>query len=214
MFELQQTHQLWLYFVLVAGIVILPGMDMAFVMGSALAQGRRAGLAAVAGIVCGGIGHLVMGASGAGLLLLQAPRMYQALLVAGAAYVGWIGLGLWRSGASMGEVPAAGMPRRLGATFARACATCLLNPKAYVFMLAVFPQFLRAENGSLRTQAVALGLITAATQATVYGAVALGAARLRRGLDANPAGQRRLGRAVGALLIATAAWALVSGWPR
>ena len=43
------THyaQLWLFFALVFGVVILPGLDMAYIMGSALSGGRRAGFAAI-----------------------------------------------------------------------------------------------------------------------------------------------------------------------
>ncbi|HZX97657.1 MAG TPA: hypothetical protein VFE90_24280 [Myxococcales bacterium] len=47
------NQDLWIYFLLVAGIVSLPGLDMAFVMGSSLTGGRRAGLPAVAGVVAG-----------------------------------------------------------------------------------------------------------------------------------------------------------------
>lgn len=66
MFDLTQTTHLWLYFALVAGIILLPGMDMAFVMASSLVDGRKAGAAAVAGIVAGGIIHVAMGALGVG----------------------------------------------------------------------------------------------------------------------------------------------------
>lgn len=50
MFEFTQTSQFWLYFVRVAGIVVLPGMDMAFVMASARVDGRRAGAARMASV--------------------------------------------------------------------------------------------------------------------------------------------------------------------
>ena len=53
---------LWLFFLMVLGIIILPGMDMAFVMASSLTGGRRSGLYAVGGIVAGGICHVVAGA--------------------------------------------------------------------------------------------------------------------------------------------------------
>lgn len=46
--------------------------------------------------------------------------------------------------------------------------TCLLNPKAYLFMFAVFPQFLRPEAGGIWLQATILGTIIAATQFSVY----------------------------------------------
>ena len=151
MFELAQTGHLWLYFVMVAGIILLPGMDMAFVMASALVDGRRGGMAAVAGIVLGGVIHLLMGATGVALVLLSAPGLFNALLLAGALYVGWMGVSLLRGASALAEVRTAAS-RTSSATFGRAALTCLLNPKAYVFMLAVFPQFLRVEYGSLLTQ--------------------------------------------------------------
>ena len=83
MLDLAHTSHFWLYFVLVAGIIVLPGMDMAFVMSSCLVNGRSAGAAAVAGIVAGGVVHLCMGALGVGLILTRAPHLFNALLVAG-----------------------------------------------------------------------------------------------------------------------------------
>ena len=204
-----------LYFVLVAGVILLPGMDMAYVLGSALARGPRAGLAAVAGTMAGGVVHLAAGAFGVGLLLLSAPALYRAVLLAGALYMAWLGVSLWRSAEALGLPDlAAGPPaaRGHGATFGAAMATCLLNPKAYVFMLAVFPQFLRPGQGPLFVQALLLGGITAATQAGVYGSVALGAGWLRGSLKRHPAAPRRLGRAAAVLLVSAAAVTLWQGW--
>jgi threonine/homoserine/homoserine lactone efflux protein len=148
MFELTQTSQFWLYFVLVAGIVVLPGMDMAFVMASALVDGRRAGAAAVAGIVAGGLIHVAMGALGVGLVLLSAPRLFNALLLAGSLYVAWMGVSLLRGASALGEVREEAS-RPLRATWARAVLTCLLNPKAYVFMLAVWTAWQGWQAGGL-----------------------------------------------------------------
>ncbi len=209
--DMDQTSPLWLYFVLVAGIIVLPGMDMAFVLGSALTGGRRAGLAAVAGIVCGGILHMVMSAAGISLVLASAPGLFNALLVAGALYVGWIGWTLWRHATAFGEIDAQAA-RTTSSTFARAVATCLLNPKAYVFMIAVFPQFIRVDAESFVTQAITLSAITALTQTAVYGAIALAAARVRRWLRTSAAAQVRLGRTVAGLLMLAAAWTATQGW--
>jgi threonine/homoserine/homoserine lactone efflux protein len=211
MLELTQTSHLWLYFVLVAGIIVLPGMDMAFVMASALVDGRRAGAAAVAGIVAGGIIHVAMGALGVALVLLSAPRLFNALLLAGALYVAWMGWSLLRGASAFGEVRehASRPPARI---FARAVFTCLLNPKAYVFMLAVFPQFLRAEYGSIAAQAVLLAGITSFTQTLVYGGVAAAAAGLRGWLRGHAQAQIRLGRTVGTLLLLVAGWTAWQGW--
>lgn len=80
------THHdpLWLFFTLVFGVVLLPGLDMAFVLGSALTGGRSRGMAAVAGIIAGGICHVVMTALGISVLLKLIPGAFNALLLAGA----------------------------------------------------------------------------------------------------------------------------------
>ena len=80
------TH-LWLFFLMVLGIIVLPGMDMAFVIASALAGGRNAGAFAVAGIVAGGVCHVAAGALGVGLLFKLVPGLIDVMLVVGALYV-------------------------------------------------------------------------------------------------------------------------------
>jgi threonine/homoserine/homoserine lactone efflux protein len=187
---MSDTAPLWLFFSLVFGIVILPGMDMAFVLGSALVGGRRTGLA---------------------VLLALVPSAFDAMLAAGALYVAWIGWGLWRvEGGLALEGPRAILSPR--ATFARAALTNLMNPKAYVFMLAVFPQFIRPEQGSIAGQAVVLGAIIAATQAGVYGTIAWLADGVRDWLGTHPGANRGLARTIGALLIAVAALTALEGW--
>ena len=66
---MNHVEQLWLFFALVFGIMVLPGLDMAFVLGSTLAGGRRRGFAALAGVVAGGVCHVVMTALGISVLL-------------------------------------------------------------------------------------------------------------------------------------------------
>ena len=206
-------EQLWLFALLVFGIIALPGMDMAFVLSSTLADGRRGGFAALAGIVVGGTAHTAMGTLGIGLLLQTFPAAFNALLVAGALYVAWIGWNLWRQPGALGDV-AAGASRSASRTFLRALVTCLLNPKAYVFTVAVFPQFIHPERGSLLAQALGRSAIIITIQVMVYGGVALGAAGLRHRLVHSADGQAMLGRGVALLLVATAIWALWHSWQR
>jgi threonine/homoserine/homoserine lactone efflux protein len=207
---MEQTAHLALFFGLVFGIIILPGLDMAFVLASSLVGGRRVGFAAVAGLVAGGMCQVAIGATGTAVLLRTAPGAFAALLVAGSAYTAWIGIGLLRSGAGMApEVAAAG--HTAGAAFRRAMVTNLLNPKAHLFMLAVFPQFVRPEYGPLWIQGIVLGVIIAATQAAVYGVVAWSAGAARDRLAARPGTLFAAGRAVGLLLVATALFGAVQG---
>jgi threonine/homoserine/homoserine lactone efflux protein len=208
---MNHVEQLWLFFALVFGIVVLPGLDMAFVLGSTLAGGRRRGFAALAGIIAGGVCHVVMTALGISVLLKWIPGAFNALLLAGALYIAWIGLSLMRSDAAPAMRPDA--PRRShAATFRQGMLTCLLNPKAYLFMLAIFPQFLRPEYGPIAAQALVLWLIIALNQLCVYGGLALMADRARAWLQGKPEAGMLATRCVGALLIAAAMFTGVEGW--
>jgi threonine/homoserine/homoserine lactone efflux protein len=208
---LTQTAHFGVFFVMVFGIIVLPGMDMAFVMASALVGGRKAGWAAVAGIVAGGMVHTLMGFVGVGLVIKTMPQLFNAMLLAGSVYIAWIGWSLLRGAGALGDVPE-GAARPVWSTFGRAAATCLLNPKAYIFMLAVFPQFLRPDYGPMGVQAVVLGVIISVTQIVVYGTFAMGAAGIRVWLRHHQRGQVRLGQAVGMVLIVAAAWTAWQGW--
>ena len=205
--------QLGLFFLLVLGIVALPGLDMAYVLGSALSGGRRGGMAAVAGIMAGGACHVAMTGLGLGLVLQWFPGLFQAMLWIGAAYVAWIGYGMWRSdGAALPLADAARRSRWV--TFRRGALTCLLNPKAYLFMLAVFPQFIRRENGPLWPQALTLGAIIVLTQLAIYGALACAAGGAQVWLAGRPAYARAALRSVGALLIGIALLTMAEGLRR
>src|SRR4051812_20927045 len=188
---MSHSAHLWLFFVLVFSAVILPGMDMAFILGSALTGGRRHGFAAVAGAVAGAACHAVFVALGVGLLLKTLPWAFNVLLLAGACFIAWIALGILRTPppASTPQPAASGSPRR---TFARELANNLLNPHAYLFSLAVFPQFIFPDRGPVAVQAFVLFLIIALTQSIVYGTIVLLAVQVRHWLRDSPRMQRMM----------------------
>ena len=208
---LTHTSHLWLFGLMVLGIIALPGMDMAYVLANALAGGRQRGLAAVAGIAVGGLVHVLMAALGVGLLLRLYPVAFNALLLLGSLYIVHIGWTLWRGAGVLGEVAAVPL-RSAWQTAGRGMLTCLMNPKAYVFMVAVFPQFVSPAYGPFAAQAVAMGLIIASIQCLVYGAMAWGAGGLQNWLGKHRTSQVMVGRGVGVLLIGAAVFTCVQGW--
>jgi threonine/homoserine/homoserine lactone efflux protein len=206
--RMSYTENLWLFLLLLFGIIIVPGMDMMFVLANALTGGRRAGLSATAGVMLGGACHTLFGALGVGVLLKLAPSLFTAMLLAGAAYMAWIGLTLTRSAITVGAIGGASS-QSLWTAFRQGAVTCLLNPKAYLFVLSVYPQFLRAAYGALWLQATIMGVMTLAMQFAVYGGLALAAGRSRDLLVSSPKATIFVGRV---LLIVVAAFTAWRGW--
>lgn len=208
---MEQTTHLWLFFVMVFGIVLLPGLDIAFILASSLVGGRAGGISAVAGIIAGGVCHVAMGAIGIMAVLQLVPAAFNVVLWAGAFYIAWIGMSLLRSDSVLTDVKQHKARPHI-TTFRQGILTSLLNPKAYLFMLAVFPQFLKPEYGALWIQAGVLWLIIALTQAVVYGSVVIAGDRVRMWLKSRPSANLALARVVGGLLIGTAVLTGVQGW--
>lgn len=219
---MQTANSLWIFFALTLGIIALPGLDMAFIAGSATAGGLRGGLVAVAGVVAGGLVHVLLNVLGLAALLMLWPGAFQALLLAGCVYMAWIGWGMVRApisadeGASADAAAAppppalASMPR----VFMRGMMSCLLNPKAYAFMLAVFPGFLRSSERGLAAQGLLLGSIIACNQIAVYGTVLLACLGSRRWQREGGRGAVLLSGVMGLCLVGLAVGTLYSAVTR
>lgn len=205
------TENLWLFTLLLAGIIVVPGMDMIFVIANGLTGGRRAGVAATSGIMLGGAFHTLFGTVAVTVLSTLLPQLAGPMLVIGSAYMIWIGYTLARSAIVIDDIEASKL-HRTARIFTQGLITCLLNPKAWLFILAVYPQFMRPEYGPFWRQALVMGALTLLLQATVYGGLAIAAAKGRDALTAKPEVTIWIGRAAGWLLVAVAALMLVEGW--
>ncbi|NLS19743.1 LysE family translocator [Rhizobium sp. P40RR-XXII] len=204
------AENLWLFFILLLGIIIVPGMDMLFVLANSLTGGSNRGLAATGGIMLGGMVHSLNGAIGIGLLMHFVPILFNPLLIAGGAYMAFIGYTLMRSSITVGGGGPAGS-RSAWKAFRQGAVTCLINPKAYLFIFAVYPQFLKPDYGPMWIQAVIMGAMTIATQFAVYGGLAITAGRSRDLLVASPRATAFAGRAAGLLLVTISVFTVWEG---
>ena len=205
------TENLWLFFTLLFGIIIVPGMDMIFVLANSLTGGRASGLSATAGIMAGGVLHTLYAALGVSVILHLVPQLFNVLLIGGAAYIAWIGYSLIRSSITIGGIDGTGRLSRW-ASFRQGALTSLMNPKAYLFMLAVYPQFLKPQFGPVWSQAAVMALMIATTQLAVYGGLALAAGRGRDFLVGSPGATVLIGRIAGIVLVLVAAFTVWQGW--
>jgi threonine/homoserine/homoserine lactone efflux protein len=182
-----------------------PGPSLALVIRHTVTHGRAAGL--VTAVSHGlGVGVYAL-ATALGLAAIVATRgaVFDAITLAGAGYLLWLGAGALRAtgeGVATEASPAGG-PRsqRYRAAARDGLAMALLNPKIAVFFLALFSQFVAAD-ADARTVVLLAGTATG-VDAAWYATVALGlsasggAAWLRRH-------QRWIERLTGAVLVGLA----------
>lgn len=167
-----------------------PGPDMLLIASRSASQGRASGLATYAGIAAGTYCHALAAAFGLSQLFLAAPIAYDIVRYAGAAYLAWLA---WKAFRSDGTAfaPVAGLPRySRGRIFRQGLLTNLLNPKMALFVLALFPQFVRPEAGSVAGQILLLATVLNLIGLVVNGLVILTASRIGTALSRRTRFQR------------------------
>lgn len=161
-------------------LTMTPGPDMLLIASRSAGQGRAAGFATLAGIQAGTYCHALAAAFGLSQLFLIVPHAYDAVRYAGAAYLLYLAWKTLRSGAAT-IAPEAGVARyAIGTMFRQGLLTNLLNPKMALFVLALFPQFVQPEAGSVGLQILVLATVLNAIGLVVNGTVIMGASRLGR----------------------------------
>ncbi|MGH8445468.1 MAG: leucine efflux protein LeuE [Solimonas sp.] len=134
------------YVIGVVIIVLLPGPNSMFVLSVAARDGVRAGYRAAGGVFVGDLVLMVLAAAGVASLLRAYPQLFFMLKWAGAGYLAWLGLNMlrsawrtWHRDPAVIAAQAAALPTVR--PFRRALTISLLNPKAILFFLSFFIQF-------------------------------------------------------------------------
>lgn len=172
-------------------LTMTPGPDMLLIASRSIGQGRASGFATLAGIQAGTYCHALAAALGLSQLFLIVPLAYDVVRYAGAAYLLYLAWQTFRA-TGTAAVPSAGLQRYpIGVMFRQGLLTNLLNPKMALFVLALFPQFVRPEAGSVALQIMLLATVLNAIGLVVNGAVIVMASRAGR-LFAGAGRWRRL----------------------
>jgi threonine/homoserine/homoserine lactone efflux protein len=184
---------------------ITPGPDVLYIIGRSLGQGRMAGVVSALGIGVGCLFHVGAAAFGLTALIRASPQLYNAITLAGAAYLFWIGANkLFRPPAPPHSDTLEREP--LGRIFLDGVITNVLNPKVALFILAFLPQFADTGRGPLAQQILLLGVIFDVNGVLVGIGYALIAGEFQRRFRSVAGGTWRLDRAVGVMFIAIAVW--------
>lgn len=134
--------ELWIAFA-IASVVLLsvPGPTVMLVIGYALGGGRSTGWVTVPGVTLGDFTAMTLSLLGAGAVLAASAMLFTALKLAGAAYLVWLGIQLWRADPSLETLAGEATTTSRKAMFWNAYLVTALNPKSIVFFIAFLPQF-------------------------------------------------------------------------
>jgi homoserine/homoserine lactone efflux protein len=190
-----------LIFIAVQVLVALsPGPAVLLMVSQGMQHGPRAAILGACGIQSGNICYFILSAAGLGALLLASSWIFDALRLAGAAYLMWLGASMvLQSGkaATTGTQPPQTDRHRL---FLQGMFTQLANPKALVYFTALLPQFIDPR-GDMASQCAVIGILTVIIELPICIAYAwLG--HKGSGILGGGPGSRWFGRAMGGFLIA------------
>lgn len=175
---------LWTYVLGTVFIVLLPGPNSLYVLSVASKRGVRQGYQGACGIFLGDSVLMLLSATGVASLLTANPALFMIAKFAGAAYLAWIGAGLlrsawagWRDNAAF-PVPEKGGSKDASRPFHTALMISLVNPKAILFFISFFIQFVDPGYPYPAISFLILGLICQIVSAAYLSVLIFGGARL------------------------------------
>ncbi len=184
-------------------IELTPGPNMTYLALVAASDGRRAGLATVAGVALGLTIVGAIAAVGVAEIVQASDVLYEGLRWAGVVFLLYLAWEGWSSGPGT----ASARDGERGRYFRRGLVTNLLNPKAAVFYVAVLPTFIEPGRPPL-PQTAMLTAVYVAVATAVHGAIVGLAGTLEPVLN-DPRRERIARRALSAALAVVALW---FGW--
>jgi threonine/homoserine/homoserine lactone efflux protein len=185
--------------------IMVPGPTVTLIIASSIRHGTRAGLANVAGTQIGVAVMIVITGIGLTAAIEALGHWFEWVRLLGAAYLIWLGIGMWRSSGKLGDGQPAARPR--GGFTVQGAVVALSNPKTLIFFGAFFPQFIDPA-GSYALQIAVLGLTAMLFAAVSDSAYAVLAGRAGRMLSTKRV--RILSRISGGFLIGGGVWLALS----
>ena len=141
-------------------LIVVPGPSVLFVIGRSLALGRRGGLLSVLGNELGGLPLVLLVSVGLGAVVAQSAMVFLVVKLLGAGYLAYLGVQAIRHRrVDTGAAPASGRGGSSWRVLREGFIVGVTNPKTIVFFVAVLPQFVGPENGSVAVQMAILGLV-------------------------------------------------------
>jgi threonine/homoserine/homoserine lactone efflux protein len=184
-------------------LIAIPGPSVLFTVSRAIALGRVAGVATVAGNTVGAFTQVVAVAFGIGPLVERSVVLFTVIKLAGAGYLIYLGVQAIRHRRSLAAALAAEVERKTaGRIVLDGFLVGVTNPKVTVFFAATLPQFVDRQAGDVPAQIIVLGAIFAGVALISDSTWALAAGMVRAWLAGSPRRLELLGGTGGLAMIA------------
>lgn len=168
-------------------LIVIPGPSVLFVIGRALAYGRRTALASVCGNAVGVYLVAVCVALGVGAIVERSALVFAALKYGGAVYLVWLGIQAIRHRRSLVSALAGDEePRSPWRAAREGFVVGVANPKAFVIFAAVLPQFVDRPSGHVPVQMLLLSLVSFVIALVSDSAWAVAASAVRSWFGRSP----------------------------
>jgi threonine/homoserine/homoserine lactone efflux protein len=208
------THQLLAFALAAFVIIVIPGPSVLFVIGRALAYGRSVALASVLGNTLGLFVVMVLVALGLGAVVAESAVVFNAIKVAGAAYMVWLGVQALRHRRDLHvDDPSAAPLLPWPVAVRQGFVVGVGNPKAFMIFAAVLPQFVTPAEGQVPAQMLLLGMLAVTLGLACDSVWAVLASRMRSWFNASPARGRRLTATGGVSMIGLGLTLAATGRP-
>ena len=183
-------------------LIVIPGPSVLFIVGRALAYGRRTALATVCGNSAGNYLVAICVAVGIGALVQRSADVFLAVKLVGALYLVWLGIQAFRRRGTLADAFAADPPARTDQRAVReGFVVGVTNPKALVLFGAVLPQFVSRAAGNVPVQMLVLSLVSIGIGLISDSTWAVAASRLRAWFARSPRRFALVGGAGGVAMI-------------
>ena len=183
-------------------LIVVPGPGVLFVVGRALAHGRRSAIATACGHAAGNYVVATCAAVGLGALLERSAQVLVIVKAAGALYLVWLGVQAIRHRKSLAQAMEVAAAPREGWRAARDGAVVgITNPKAYILFGAILPQFVNRSAGHVPEQMLLLALISVAIGAVSDSSWGFAASAVRAWFARSPRRCEMVGGAGGLAMI-------------
>jgi threonine/homoserine/homoserine lactone efflux protein len=206
------SGQLLSYAVVSFVLIVVPGPGVLFVVGRALAYGRRTAIATAAGHAAGNYVVAACVALGLGTLLERSAQVFVGVKLAGALYLLWLGIQAIRHRDSLaGAMSSATGPRAGWRAPRDGFIVGVTNPKAFILFGAILPQFVNHGEGHIPVQMLLLALVSVSIGVVSDSAWGLAASGVRAWFARSPRRFALVGGAGGLAMIGVAVTVALTG---